>query len=128
VIARKTFQELWPLVLIYLLVMQGILIPAIVLWEDLAIVGRKVAPILMFTHYLKTGLFKEVIESTANYEKYFAMQQFFKGGNIGEDTIWDRWRVEGPTFVWYFRGTPHVHTWVNLAHYSGDPKARRARL
>lgn len=28
---------------------------------------------------------------------------------------WDNWRLEGPAFVWYFRGTPHVHVWVNVA-------------
>ena len=28
---------------------------------------------------------------------------------------WDCWRLEGPSFVWYFRGTPHVHVWVNVA-------------
>ena len=35
--------------------------------------------------------------------------------NLGDDEIWDRWMVEGPGMVWYFRGTPHVHTWVNIA-------------
>jgi len=32
---------------------------------------------------------------------------------------WDSWRLEGPSFVWAFRGTPHVHVWVNIAD---DPK------
>lgn len=41
---------------------------------------------------------------------------FYKEGDLGKDDIWDRWRVEGPAFVWYFRGSPHVHTWVNIAH------------
>ena len=40
---------------------------------------------------------------------------YFDEGNIGDDEIWDRWMVEGPGMVWYFRGTPHVHTWVNIA-------------
>ena len=31
------------------------------------------------------------------------------------------WRIEGPSFVWYFRGTPHVHVWVNVAD---DPKVK----
>jgi hypothetical protein len=39
-----------------------------------------------------------------------------KDNDLGEDGVWDRWRVEGPTFVWYFRGSPHVHTWVNVGH------------
>ena len=40
---------------------------------------------------------------------------YFDEGNIGDDEIWDRWMIEGPGMVWYFRGTPHVHTWVNIA-------------
>ena len=30
-------------------------------------------------------------------------------------SVWDNWRLEGPSFVWYFRGAPHVHVWVNVA-------------
>ncbi len=40
---------------------------------------------------------------------------FFKQGDIGQDGVWDNWRLEGPSFVWYFRGSPHVHVWVNIA-------------
>ena len=40
---------------------------------------------------------------------------FYKEGNIGNDKVWDNWRLEGPSFVWYFRGSPHVHVWVNVA-------------
>ena len=40
---------------------------------------------------------------------------FYKEGDLGKDGIWDNWRLEGPSFVWYFRGTPHVHVWVNVA-------------
>jgi hypothetical protein len=29
--------------------------------------------------------------------------------------VWDNWRLEGPAFVWHFRGSPHVHVWVNIA-------------
>lgn len=39
---------------------------------------------------------------------------FYKEGAL-EDGEWDNWRLEGPSFVWYFRGTPHVHVWVNVA-------------
>ena len=34
---------------------------------------------------------------------------------IGKDKVWDNWRLEGPAFVWHFRGAPHVHCWVNVA-------------
>ncbi len=40
---------------------------------------------------------------------------FYKEGDIGNDKEWDNWRIEGPAFVWYFRGEPHVHVWVNVA-------------
>ncbi len=40
---------------------------------------------------------------------------FFTDDNIEDKNIFDNWRVEGPSFVWHFRGAPHVHTWVNIA-------------
>jgi hypothetical protein len=40
---------------------------------------------------------------------------FYKEADLGEDGLWDNWRLEGPSFVWYFRGKPHVHVWVNVA-------------
>ena len=40
---------------------------------------------------------------------------FYTAGDIGDDGVWDNWRLEGPSFVWYFRGTPHIHVWVNVA-------------
>ncbi len=40
---------------------------------------------------------------------------FYKEGDLGDDGIYDNWRLEGPSFVWYFRGRPHVHVWVNVA-------------
>jgi hypothetical protein len=40
---------------------------------------------------------------------------FYQDGDIGNDGEWDNWRLEGPSFVWYFRGSPHVHVWVNVA-------------
>lgn len=46
---------------------------------------------------------------------------FYQEGDIGNDKVWDCWRVEGPAFVWYFRGQPHVHVWVNIA---SDPSVK----
>lgn len=40
---------------------------------------------------------------------------FYQEGDIGDDGEWDNWRLEGPSFVWYFRGQPHVHIWINVA-------------
>jgi hypothetical protein len=46
---------------------------------------------------------------------------FYEGGDIGKDGVWDNWRLEGPAFVWYFRGEPHVHVWVHIAD---DPSVK----
>jgi hypothetical protein len=43
---------------------------------------------------------------------------FYQDADVGSDKVWDNWRLEGPSFVWYFRGSPHVHVWVNI---SSDP-------
>lgn len=39
---------------------------------------------------------------------------FFKNLDIGNDGVWDVWQIEGPNMIWYFRGAPHVHVWVNI--------------
>jgi hypothetical protein len=39
---------------------------------------------------------------------------FYAQGDIGDDEVWDNWRLEGPSFVFYFRGSPHVHMWINI--------------
>jgi hypothetical protein len=45
---------------------------------------------------------------------------FFEQGHLrpGE---YDIWRLEGPAFIWHFRGVPHVHTWV---HVADDPAVK----
>ncbi|HVR74757.1 MAG TPA: DUF3500 domain-containing protein [Planctomycetota bacterium] len=49
---------------------------------------------------------------------------YYKEGDLGADGIWDRWRVEGPALVWYFRGSPHVHSWVRVARLDGSPRQK----
>ena len=44
---------------------------------------------------------------------------FFAQQDIGDDGVWDSWRLEGPSFVWHYRGAPHVHVWVNVADDPG---------
>lgn len=46
---------------------------------------------------------------------------FYQENDIGKDGVWDNWRLEGPSFVWHYRGAPHVHVWVNVAN---DPSVK----
>ena len=46
---------------------------------------------------------------------------FYRRDDLGDDKIWDNWRVEGPSFVWHWRGAPHVHVWINVAD---DPSVK----
>jgi len=46
---------------------------------------------------------------------------FYEEGDLGDDKEWDNWRLEGPSFVWYFRGSPHVHIWINVADDASVP-------
>jgi hypothetical protein len=55
---------------------------------------------------------EECLKAHGGLDKCFLT--FYKEGAL-EENVWDNWRLEGPTFVWYFRGTPHVHIWINVA-------------
>jgi hypothetical protein len=40
---------------------------------------------------------------------------FYSDGDLPDESgVWDRWKVEGPGLAWYFRGSPHVHAWLNV--------------
>ena len=58
----------------------------------------------------------DVDECMKLIEAQFDMLHFayYKNLDIGNDRVWDVWQIEGPSMVWYFRGSPHVHTWVNI--------------
>lgn len=60
---------------------------------------------------------RRAIESNGGLEKLH--MTFYMAGNLPDlEGIFDRWKIEGPGFAWYFRGTPHVHTWLSVAHAS----------
>ena len=40
---------------------------------------------------------------------------FYETGDLGNDREWDIWRIEGPSAVFHFRGSPHVHAYINVA-------------
>lgn len=46
---------------------------------------------------------------------------FYEERDIGKDGEWDNWRIEGPAFVWYYRGAPHVHSWIHVADTPDTP-------
>ena len=52
------------------------------------------------------------IEANEGFEKLHLA--YFKNLDVGKDGVWDVWQIEGPAMVWYFRGAPHVHTWVHI--------------
>ena len=44
---------------------------------------------------------------------------FYRNQDLGMDGVWDVWKLESPSMVWYFRGAPHVHVWVNVQQNPG---------
>lgn len=44
---------------------------------------------------------------------------FYQQGDLSGDKTWDIWRVEGPSFVWHYRGAPHVHAYINIGGAKG---------
>ncbi len=54
----------------------------------------------------------EIVKSTGGIDKLH--MAFYQQGDLGNDKVWDIWRVEGPSFVWHFRGAPHVHAYINI--------------
>lgn len=50
---------------------------------------------------------------------------FYRDRDVGPGGAWENWRLEGPAFVWYFRGSPHVHIWINVADDPSVPISSR---
>jgi len=48
--------------------------------------------------------------------------QFARDGRMSAPQ-WDNWRLEGPSFIWHWRGYPHPHVWVHLASTPDVPLA-----
>lgn len=46
---------------------------------------------------------------------------FYQERTLGKAGEWDNWRLEGPAFVVYFRGFPHVHLWIHVADDPSTP-------
>lgn len=54
----------------------------------------------------------EIVKSGGGLDKLH--MAFYQQGDLQNDKVWDNWRVEGPSFVWHFRGAPHVHAYINI--------------
>jgi hypothetical protein len=54
----------------------------------------------------------ECVKAGGGFEKVHIA--FYQTGDLGDDGIWDVWRLEGPTLVSHFRGAPHVHAYLNV--------------
>ena len=48
---------------------------------------------------------------------------FYRQGDVRRDGVWDIWRIGGPSFVWHFRGAPHVHAYINIGVSAKDAKS-----
>ena len=55
----------------------------------------------------------EIVKASGGIDKLHLA--FYQQGDLGNDKVWDIWRVEGPRFVWHFRGAPHVHAYINIS-------------
>lgn len=54
----------------------------------------------------------EIIKANGGVDAFHL--SFYSDDDIGQDGVWDRWQLQGPGFVWYMRGSPHIHTWVHI--------------
>lgn len=53
-----------------------------------------------------------ILKTTGGFDQLHLA--FYQEGDLQNDRVWDVWRVEGPSFVWHFRGAPHVHAYINI--------------
>jgi hypothetical protein len=54
----------------------------------------------------------KVVNASGGVDKLHV--SFYSDEDTGNDKVWDNWMLEGPKIAWFFRGHPHVHTWVNV--------------
>ena len=80
--------------------------------DQRALVGKVLADLLLPFRKRDTDEAMRIIKSRGGVESL--SMSFYKSLDIGEDGMWDVWQLESENMVWYFRGHPHVHTWVNI--------------
>ena len=69
---------------------------------------------VLFAPYRKEDVDEvfEIVKGSGGIDKLHLA--FYQQEDLGSDKVWDIWRVEGPNFVWHFRGAPHVHAYINI--------------
>lgn len=69
---------------------------------------------VLFAPYRKEDVEEvmEIVKGAGGIDKLHLA--FYQQEDLGDDKVWDIWRVEGPAFVWHFRGAPHVHAYINI--------------
>ena len=63
----------------------------------------------------------KLIEADGGFDRLHL--SFYNTLDIGNDGVWDVWQIEGPSALWYFRGAPHVHTWVHIREQGKEAQA-----
>lgn len=66
----------------------------------------------------------EIVKAAGGLDKLH--MAFYQQGDLGNDKVWDIWRVEGPSFVWHFRGAPHVHAYINIGMTSPAATSKKS--
>ena len=82
------------------------------------LVEKVLADLLMPFRKKDTDEAMRYIKGAGGVDSLF--MSFYKNLDIGSDGVWDVWQLESPSMVWYFRGAPHVHVWVNVHTRAGN--------
>lgn len=80
--------------------------------DQQALVGQTIKSVLSPYRAEDVEEAMKVLKAGGGLEKLH--MSFYTAEDLDNDKIWDVWRLEGPTFVSYFRGAPHVHAYINV--------------
>lgn len=85
--------------------------------DQQALVGETLSALVSPFRELDRQEVMTLLEGAGGMERL--TMAFYQNEDIGDDGVWDVWKLESPTMVWYFRGSPHVHVWVNVQENPG---------
>lgn len=84
--------------------------------DQLDLVQKVLADVLLPYRKEDVDEVMECVKAGGGFEKL--NMAFYQTGDLDDDGVWDIWRLEGPTLVSHFRGSPHVHAYLNVAKRS----------